>query len=59
MWGQAPRLLNIAMVKVSDQNPIDMAKLRSWMDANYEYLHHELSERGFRDCVRHLMKRRT
>ncbi len=26
------------------------------MDANFEYLNHELIVRGFRDCVRHFMK---
>jgi hypothetical protein len=25
MWGQAPNLLNMAVVKVNDYNPIDMA----------------------------------
>ncbi|CAM6009941.1 unnamed protein product [Sphagnum balticum] len=33
-----------------------MAELRHQMDENFEYLHHELNERGFKDCVRHFMK---
>jgi hypothetical protein len=33
-----------------------MAELCHQMDENFEYLRHELNERGFKDCVRHFMK---
>jgi hypothetical protein len=56
MWGLAPRILNMAVVKVSEQNPVDVAKLRGQLDNLFEYIHHELSARGFRDCVRRFMK---
>jgi hypothetical protein len=52
MQGLAPRILNMAVVKVGEQNLADMAKLRSQLDNLFEYIHHELSARGFRDCVR-------
>jgi len=55
MWGLAPRILNMAVVKVSEQNPVDVAKLRSQLDNLFEYIHHELNARGFRDCVRRFM----
>ncbi len=56
MRGLAPRILNMAVVKVGEQNPVDMAKLRRQLDDLFEYIHHELSARGFRDCVRRFMK---
>jgi hypothetical protein len=46
----------MAIVKVGEQNPVDMAKLRNQLDNLFEYIHHELSARGFRDCVRQFMK---
>jgi hypothetical protein len=42
----------MAIVKVGDQNAVDMGELRWVMDNEFEYLQHELSDRGFRDCVR-------
>jgi hypothetical protein len=54
--GFAPRHLNMAIVKVGEQNAVDMAELRKLMDIEFEYLHHELSDHGFRDCVRRFMK---
>ncbi len=54
--GFAPRHLNMAIVKVGEQNVVDMAELRRVMDTEFEYLHHELSDQGFRDCVRRFMK---
>ncbi len=56
MRGFAPRILNMAIVKVGEQNLVDMAELRSQLDNFFEYIHHELSACGFRDCVRRLMK---
>jgi hypothetical protein len=44
------------VVKVGEQNPMDMAKFRRQLDDLFEYIHHELSARGFRDCVRRFMK---
>jgi hypothetical protein len=54
--GFAPRHFNMAIVKVGEQNVVDMAELRRVMDIEFEYLHHELSDQGFRDCVRRFMK---
>jgi hypothetical protein len=52
MRGLAPRTLNMVVVKVSEQNSVDMAELRSQLDNLFEYIHHELSAHGFRECVR-------
>jgi hypothetical protein len=46
----------MAMVKVIEQDPVDMAKLRLQLDGKFEYLGGELSVAGFRDCVRRFMK---
>jgi hypothetical protein len=54
--GLAPCLLNLAVVKVSEQNPMDMAKLQKKMDEMFEYANHELKARGFKDCVGCFMK---
>jgi hypothetical protein len=51
MQGLAPRILNM-VVKVGEQNHVDMAELHSQLDNLFEYIHHELSACGFRDCVR-------
>ncbi len=56
MQGLAPHILNMAVVKMGEQNPVDMAELRSQLDGLFEYIHHELSARGFSDCVRRFMK---
>jgi hypothetical protein len=56
MRGLAPRILNMVVVKVGEQNHVDMAELRNQLDNLFEYIHHELSARGFRDCVRQFMK---
>ncbi len=54
--GLAPCLLNLAVVKVSEQNPMDMAKLQRKMDKMFEYANHKLKARGFKDYVRCFMK---
>ncbi len=54
--GFAPHHLNMAIVKVGEQNVVDMAELRRVMDTKFVYLHHELSDQGFRDYVRRFMK---
>jgi hypothetical protein len=55
MWGLAPCILNM-VVKVGEQNLVDMAKLCNQLDNLFEYIHHELSAHGFRDCVKRFMK---
>jgi hypothetical protein len=40
--GLAPCLLNLAMVKVSEQNRVVMEKLQRKMDEMFEYANHEL-----------------
>jgi hypothetical protein len=52
----APRILNMAVVKVTKQDPIDMARLRLQLDGKFEYVGGELSVAGVRDCVRRYMK---
>jgi hypothetical protein len=54
--GFAPRHLNMAIVKVGEQNAVGMAEFHRAMDIEFEYLHHELSDQGFRNCVRRFMK---
>jgi hypothetical protein len=46
----------MVVVKVGEQNPMDMVKFHSQLDDLFEYIHHELSARGFRDCVKRFMK---
>jgi len=46
----------MAVVKVGEQNPVDMAELYSQLDNLFEYIHHELNACGFKDCVRQFMK---
>ncbi len=48
----APRVLNMVVVKVIEQDPVDMARLCLQLDGKFEYLSGELSVLGFRDCVR-------
>ncbi|CAM6041988.1 unnamed protein product [Sphagnum compactum] len=52
----APWTLNMAVVKVTEQDPVDMARLRLHLDGKFEYVGGELSAAGFRDCVRRYMK---
>ncbi len=54
--GFAPRHLNMAIVKVGDQNVVDMGELHRVMDTEFEYLQHDLNDWGFRDRVRQFMK---
>jgi hypothetical protein len=48
----APWTLNMAVVKVTEQDLVDMARFHLQLDGNFEYLGGELSVVGFRDCVR-------
>jgi hypothetical protein len=52
----APRILNMVVVQVTEQDPVDMARLRLQLDGKFEYLGGELNVVGFRDCVRRFMK---
>jgi hypothetical protein len=52
LQGIVPRCLNMAIVKVGDQNPVDMSELHRQLDDLFEYLNHELSAHNFRDCIR-------
>ncbi len=52
----APQILNMAMVKVIEQDPVDMARLRLQLDGKFEYVGGELSVAGFKDYVRQYMK---
>jgi len=56
MQGLAPCILNMVVIKVGEQNPMDMVELHSQLDNLFEYIHHELSAHGFRDCVKRFMK---
>ncbi len=56
MRGLAPHLINLEMVKVSEQNLVDVAKLQRKMDEKFEYANHELMAQGFRDYLKRFMK---
>jgi hypothetical protein len=43
IWGLAPHLLNLEVVKASEHNLMDKAKLQRKMDEMFEYANHELS----------------
>jgi hypothetical protein len=46
----------MAMVTVTEQDPIDMPRLCLQLDGKFEYLGGELSVVGFRDYIRRFMK---
>jgi hypothetical protein len=50
--GLVPHCFNMAIVKVGDQNPIDMNEFCRQLDDLFEYLNHELSARNFKDYIR-------
>ncbi len=54
--GLVLRCLNMVIVKVGDQNPVDMSELHRQLDDLFEYLNHELNACNFRDCIRRFMK---
>jgi hypothetical protein len=56
LWGLVISCLNMAIVKVGDQNPIDMSELHRQLDDLFKYLNHELSACNFKDCTRWFMK---
>jgi hypothetical protein len=48
----APYELDVSIVHVKDQNPIDMATLRTQMDTIFEYKNNPLCQKGFEDAIR-------
>jgi len=51
-----PYLKYMTIVKVGEQNLVDMVELRNQLDNLFEYIHHELSVCDFKDHVRRFMK---
>ncbi len=51
IWCIVPWILNMAIVKVGEQNPINVAKFHKQLDNEFEYINHELIAWGFKDCV--------
>jgi hypothetical protein len=43
---------NMVIMKVGDQNLVDMNELRKQLDGLFEYFNHELSARNFKNCIR-------
>jgi hypothetical protein len=41
----------MAIVKVGEQNPINVAKFHKQFDNEFEYINHELIVWGSKDCV--------
>ncbi len=56
MQGFVPHCLNMVIVKINGQNYMDMVKLRSKFDTQFEYLSNKLNACKFRDCVNQFMK---
>jgi hypothetical protein len=56
LQGLVPCCLNMAIMKVGDQNHVDMNELHKQLDGLFKYLNHELSAHNFRDCIRQFMK---
>jgi hypothetical protein len=60
-WDEAlrslvPRILDVSCVTWNDQHPNSVAKLRSALDAQFEYLANPLSDKGFKNAVKRQMK---
>ena len=51
-----PRILDVNCVKWNDQLPNSVEKLRSAIDAEFEYVGGHLSEKGFKNAVKRQMK---
>jgi hypothetical protein len=47
---------NVDIVKVNEQNPVDMGQLYMRLNDSFEYLNHELNAHGFKDYIRRFMK---
>jgi len=48
----APSELDVSIVHVKDQNPIDMVTLRAQMDTLFENKNNPLRQKGFEDAIR-------
>ena len=51
-----PRILDVSVLTWKFQNPSSVAKLRSALDNDFEYLDHNLSDVGFKNAVKRQMK---
>jgi hypothetical protein len=51
-----PRILDVSIVRWKDQLPQSVEKLRSALDAEFEYVGTNLSEKGFKNAVKRQMK---
>jgi hypothetical protein len=54
--GLVPQYLNMAIVKVGDQNLVDMSELHRQLDDLFKYFNHELSAHNFKNYIRRFMK---
>jgi hypothetical protein len=52
----APCELDVSIVHVKDQNPIDMATLWAQIDTLFEYKNNPLCQKGFEDATRWFLK---
>jgi hypothetical protein len=52
----APCELDVSIVHVKDQNPIDMATFQAQMDTLFEYKNNPLCRKGFEDAIRQFSK---
>jgi hypothetical protein len=52
LQGLIPCYLNMAIVKVGDQNLVDMSELHRQLNDLFKYLNHEVSACNFKDCIR-------
>ena len=60
-WDEAlrslvPRILDVSCVAWNDQSPSSVEKLRSAIDAQFEYVGQQLSDKGFKNAVKRQMK---
>ena len=51
-----PRILDVSCVHWKDQPPNSVGKLRSALDAEFEYVGNHLSDKGFKNAVKRQMK---
>jgi len=51
-----PRILDVSVLKWKMQHPGSVEKLRSAIDAEFEYVGHTLSDLGFKNAVKRQMK---
>lgn len=51
-----PRILDVSCVSWKDQHPHSVEKLRSSLDASFEYVGNHLSDKGFKNAVKRQMK---